>query len=293
MTQRDVKRAGDVGEWSAEKLDLLRCCLGGNSQRGGFLPATTAAHQRYYIDLFAGPGQDKVRETGQIIDGSPLIALKGGPPEFTELFFVDADPKNVASLEAHRDDYPNRSVHICSGDANVQVDYVLSQLPTRFPVLAFLDPRGAELRWETVAKLARHKEATFPKIELFILYAYNHGLVRFMPHDPNKMVYQDMLDRVMPDPMGWRRVYAQRVGQQAGPNEIRRAMLDEYVRGLKSLGYKYVPPPRLITRPDVRPLYFMVFASDHAAGGKIMEWCLKNVRDCRLQKSFIPYDQRY
>lgn len=42
----DCKRVGDVGIWSAEKLDLLRCYL------GGFLRATTKAYRRYYIDLF-------------------------------------------------------------------------------------------------------------------------------------------------------------------------------------------------------------------------------------------------
>lgn len=292
-TQRKVKRTGEVGEWSAEKLDLLRCYLGGNNQRGGFLPATTSAHRRYYIDLFAGPGEDKIRETGQVIDGSPLIALKAGPPEFTGLYFVDADPKNGASLEAHRDDFLGRSVQIFCGDANVEVDHVLARLATKYPAFAFLDPRGSELRWETVTKLARHKLPTFPKIELFILFAYNQGLVRFMPYDPTKMVNHDELDRVMPDAMGWRRIYAQRVSGEAGPNDIRRAMLDEYVQGLKALGYKYVPPPRLIATPGGHPLYFMIFASDHPAGGKIMEWCLRSVRDCRLQKSFIPYDQRY
>jgi three-Cys-motif partner protein len=114
-----------------------------------------------------------------------------------------------------------------------------------------------------------------------------------MPHDPNKMVNEDALDRVMPDPAGWRRVYQQRVSQEAGSDAIRRAMLDEYVNGLKGLGYKHVPTPRLIMTPERHPLYFMLFASDHPAGGKIMDHCLQHVEDSLIQKSFLPYDQRY
>jgi three-Cys-motif partner protein len=170
MGQSSGKLQGDVGEWSEEKLDLLRCYLGGGSQGGGFLPATKGAHQRYYIDLFAGPGQDKVREMGKVIDGSPLIALKAGPPEFTKLFLVDADPKNVASLDAHRADYPTRSIQTFCGDANARIADILAQLPVDYPVFAFIDPRGAELKWQTVAKLARYKPRLRRDLEITETY---------------------------------------------------------------------------------------------------------------------------
>lgn len=70
-------------------------------------------------------------------------------------------------------------------------------------------------------------------------------------------------------------------------------MLDEYVQGLRSLGYAFVPAPRLISTPNGHPLYFMIFASDHEAGDKIMSWCLQNVRDSRIQKSFLSYEDQY
>lgn len=56
-TGRDPKRTAPVGLWSSEKLDLLRCYLGGEPARGGFLPATLRAGQRFYVDLFAGPAK--------------------------------------------------------------------------------------------------------------------------------------------------------------------------------------------------------------------------------------------
>lgn len=41
------------------------------------------------------------------------------------------------------------------------------------------------------------------------------------------------------------------------------------------------------------PFYFLIFASDHEAGCQIMGWCLKNVRDSRIQPSLLSYEQQY
>lgn len=287
------KRIAQVGLWSSEKLDTLRCYLGGQAGRGGFLPATRRAAERYYIDLFAGPGENRIRETGQTIDGSPLVALKAGPPQFTHLFWVDAERRNGLSLQAHSEDYPRKKITVLVGDANEKIDDILQLLPRHFPVFAFLDPEGAELHWETVRRLAEHKAPGQTKVELFILFAYNQGLVRLLPHDPSKMVHEQALDRVMPNPEGWRRVYRSRLSGQAGPFQIRREMLNEYVQGLVSLGYAFVPPPKLVPRPQGQPLYFLIFASDHPAGDRIMSWCLEHVRSTRIQASFLGYEEQY
>jgi three-Cys-motif partner protein len=287
-TNEKIKRIVEAGIWSAEKLNLLRCYL------RGFLTATKRAPSRYYIDLFAGPGRNRVRETGEEIDGSPLIAMKAGPPDFTCLFLVDKSQQNTMSLAEYCKDYPGRCVNIYCGNANEEIDKILQNVPKKdSPTFAFLDPLGGELEWRTVVKLAQHKAGHNEKIELFILFAYNQGLVRLMPNDPKKMEHDDVLDRVMPSSTGWRTVYQSRVNMRINRHQLRRAMLSEYVDCLKSLGYKYVPPARLISTPNYRPLYFLVFAIDHPAGTNIMEWCLNNVRDSRIQGSFLPYYQRY
>src|SRR5262249_7667934 len=141
MTIPVAALVGDVGIWSGEKLDLLASYLGRPGSKKGFLPATAKAQQRYYIDLFAGPGQDRVRGNGEIIDGSPLIALKAGPPEFTELFLVDSRPTIVKALRARCAEFQGRRAHVRLGDANAVIDDILRVVPTQFPVFAFLDPR--------------------------------------------------------------------------------------------------------------------------------------------------------
>ncbi len=288
------KHVASVNPWSVdEKLALLSCYIGTQHGQGGFLKATRQAPARYYIDLFAGPGQNQVKGTDQIVDGSPLIALKAGPPRFSHLYWVEAKRRSAASLEAHQREYPDRGITILLGNANERVDDVLRTLPRKAPTFAFLDPYASELDWQTVVKLARHKAHGFPKIELFILFAVDTAYLRLMPRASWKMRYQAVLDRVMPDPEGWRRLYDRRAAGGYKPQEIRRAMLDEYVAGLRSLGYKWVPAPRLIFRSDGHPLYFLIFASDHKAGNDIMEWCLKHVQQSRRQPSLLNYADQY
>ncbi len=95
----------------------------------------------------------------------------------------------------------------------------------------------------------------------------------------------------MPDPDGWRNVYSLR--DELSPFYFRRAILEEYVTGLKRLGYLHIPAPRLIPRPGGQGLYFMVFATDHEAGLKIMADAFNRVESTARQGSFLPYDQRY
>jgi three-Cys-motif partner protein len=274
--------------WTREKLALVRYYLGGTGEKGGgFMVATRRARGRHYIDLFSGPGQCQMRD-GEIIDGSPIIAAKATPP-FTRLYWVDADARNAASLRAHRHDFPTRRIEVIHRDANLAVDAILAGLPRNEPVFAFLDPEGSELSWSTIEKLARHKPRN--KIELFILFASDTGVIRFFPRDPSRMVRQDRLDQMMPSPEGWRRIYARR--SDLSGIDFRRLILEEYTTGLANLGYTYIPPPRLVRKPDRRPLYFMVFATDHEAGLNIMSDALNRVEATPLQRSFLPYHQQY
>ena len=88
--------AEDVGEWSLEKHERLR----------KYVDITRETRRKYadgarfpeyhggatYIDLFCGPGRARIRESGHIVDGSPLVAFKsavaGGVP-FSEIHLAD------------------------------------------------------------------------------------------------------------------------------------------------------------------------------------------------------------
>ena len=62
---------------------------------------TTSMRQKWftvYVDLFAGPGKSKVKDTGEIIKGSPLAALDLAYA-FSKYIFVEADSESLNALE--------------------------------------------------------------------------------------------------------------------------------------------------------------------------------------------------
>ncbi len=76
------------------------------------------ADNRGYLELFAGSGL-VITETGDELDGCPLIAASSDPP-FHRLVFVEKDPELAPTLETRlrsRGVGPERA-HVVSGDAN-------------------------------------------------------------------------------------------------------------------------------------------------------------------------------
>jgi len=103
------------------------------------------------------------KTTGEIVDGSPLIALKTIPP-FSEYHFIDSDPlraEQLRKISGLRDD-----VHIYSQDCN---DVLLNRV---FPqakyadykrALCLLDPYNINLKWEVIETAGK-----MGSVELFL-----------------------------------------------------------------------------------------------------------------------------
>ncbi len=85
----------EVGEWTEEKHRLV------GYYAGMFATAMKRKwDSRVYIDLFAGSGLSRLKETGKIIPGSPFCALNI-KDKFDRYIFCDSDKRNVKALE-HR-----------------------------------------------------------------------------------------------------------------------------------------------------------------------------------------------
>src|ERR1700722_2229255 len=54
---------------------------------------------RVYVDLFAGPGIVRVRETGKLLFGSPFLALQVKDP-FDKYIFCEKNPLSIEALTA-------------------------------------------------------------------------------------------------------------------------------------------------------------------------------------------------
>ena len=145
----------EIGQWSEEKHKLVQnyAQIFASSMKDKW-------HCRVYIDLFAGAGKAKIKESGKIVDGSPLIALNIETP-FDRYIFCEYDAVNIAALTARvKTDYPDMDTHFVHGDANDSVEKLLNLIPSfspTFKVLAFcfVDPFKIDnLKFETLKRLS-------------------------------------------------------------------------------------------------------------------------------------------
>jgi three-Cys-motif partner protein len=269
------------GSWVAEKLDYLHRLIDvfETSMRDKW-------SGRNYIDLFAGPGKDRIRETKQILLGSPLIALTTRYP-FSGYYFVDIDPVNTNALQERCKASPSwNSVHIETGDCNVLVDKVTKDLKSsedRSLNLAFLDPEGLELTWITLSKLAGIR-----KMDLVINYPQG-GLNRMMAKEYRTMG-EGCVDLFFGTP-DWRSLYQKfRDHHKSG---LHRDLIDLYKSKLHNLGYTEVKggDEAAMNEPLIRniqrnaPLYRLIFASKNPLGEKF--WSSVTRRDVYGQRRLL------
>ena len=276
------------GAWAMEKLDYL--------QRYIDIFVTSMRNRpwraMHYIDLFAGPGKCRTDDArSRIFLGSPLIAMKA-PHPFSGYFFVDMAKDAIATLEKRCSSSPQTGrVQCFHGDSNVCVQDIvkrISEVDQPFIDgqwhslnLAFLDPEGLELHWETVAALASLK-----KMDLIIHYP-RMALERVMPK-----VFQMEASSSVDSFFGsrdWRGIYKQWKGKDTG---LHRQLIDYYKRGLQNLGYAEVlrddetgDEPLMRNAQKRAPLYRLLFASKHPLGNEF--WHQVTRRDLHGQRRLL------
>jgi three-Cys-motif partner protein len=267
--QNDGLPMRESGSWVVEKLDYLKRYID---------MFETSMHnkpwrKRHYIDLFAGPGKCFVPETGTVYLGSPLLSLTTLHP-FTDYFFVDLDAGNIATLQQRCRASPVYDrIQFRVGDSNLVayeiVDHILTidnaRIPHRWSSLnlAFLDPDGLELQWETIALLARPY-----RMDLIIHYPQG-GLNRYMGR-AFKSKEQTKVDLFFGG-TEWREIYKQ--CQSKEKYFIHRQLMDYYKEKLQVLGYQEVfrddevgDEPLIRNAAKRAPLYRLLFASKHPRG---------------------------
>lgn len=270
----------ESGPWAAVKLDYLRRYIDvfETSMRNKW-------RIRYYIDLLSGPGKNLVGDTGEILLGSPLLALTTKFP-FTGYFFVDASEENTSVLQQRCNTAPNRNtVDVRTGDCNVIVNEIIAQIrddTNRSLNLAFLDPEGLELQWTTVATLA-----TMQRMDLIINYPQG-GLNRYM-----KQAFIDEGNTPVDQFFGgreWRDLF----DLHGHTSAIHWRLIELYRDKLRGLGYIEVrrddeigDEPLIRNAQRRAPLYRLLFASKHGLGNEF--WHKVTRRDMSGQM-YLPFE---
>lgn len=230
---------------------------------------TTAMRKRwrgelYYIDLFAGPGRCRVRETEEEIHASPLLAL-GSKFPFAKYFFVDLDKEVLKALSKRCGSHPlYERIYFMEGDCNKKIDEIINIIPVRSLSLAFIDPTGLHFFFTSMKKLAERKIdviITFPKG-----MAIDRNIKKFLKQELSP------LDKWMGD-KGWRDLYRKKLRGQID-EIVERGIIGRYRENLEKLGYYKVKLGNevLISSSAKKlPLYYILFASKDVFGYKLWQ----------------------
>lgn len=255
----------DSGKYAKEKLSILRHFLYmfTTSMRGRSWAALN------YIDLEAGPGKNLIRETGEVVLGSPLLALNTEHP-FDNYFLVEQDRGIFASLEQRlsQSDHADK-IELFNEDCNSAIDKIAAVIESidrqkdfgRWDSLniAFIDPEGLEVHWDTIATLGKRI-----RCDLVINFSTS-GITRNIAlayESPDETA----IDRLFGN-RKWRTDY-ESLGSRKESSAVRRAMINLYAKQLQNLSYKTTEPngEHIILNSRNRQLYCLLCASKHQLG---------------------------
>ncbi len=270
-TATDGRPARVAAMWTEEKLMILECYL------AAFADACKKAEEAggwYALDAFAGGGLNWSEAREKEIPGSPLIALEAEAPRATRVLLCEQDDRTRRALAARCTPYGERAMTF-DGDVNASIAGMLAEVPRRAPAFAFLDPEGADIEWATVREIARHKDSSYTKVEQLILFPTDMGFMRLLDHAQKNQAGAQRVGRIF-HTEEWRDIWDARAAGKITADEARSEYVQLYAEGLRGLGYATVLDRRVPARG--RRQYFLLFATDHPAGEKIMDHCFNQVR---------------
>ncbi len=241
-----------VGEWSLDKHHFLK----------RYIDAFTTAMKGkkwsglHYIDLFAGAGIVRLRDSGELSWGSPLIAAQA-PNAFDGLHFCDLSRRRVKALQARLEALrPKSHFQVLRGDANQVARKIAGSIPERALSLAFLDPFGLHLSFETVRVLSARRT------DLIIFFPDRLDALRnckYLYHDaPN----DSRLDRFLGAASDWRTAL-----DTAPQTQWAQVLRDLYRTQIQRLGYRHFEYERILARKH--PLYLLILCSRHSLAAKL------------------------
>lgn len=244
-----------VGEWGRQKY--LRLWMYASIFARGM---KNQHRHRVYIDLFAGAGKAIIRETGELVLGSPLLALSV-PDPFTKYIFCDDDAERVAALEARgARDYAWADRTIIHAPAMDAVPRILAALPSDGSVLSFCfaDPFDLSFDFSIVERLATGNRMDF----LILLAAQMDG-------QRNEVNYVNpastKVERLLGDPL-WRGKWST---AKRGGTGFQQFLMQQYRAAMERIGYQRLRETdvyRVRTESGQVPLYYLLFFSKHERG---------------------------
>ena len=234
------------GRWAKRKHYFLRNYCG---------ITTKSMHTKWrlvYLDVMAGPGLCKIKETGDEFPGSPFIALDYG---FHEFIFIEEDPQLAEALKERVAKHPKASLVEVVPKNWVEV---LQRGRLRFSdetlVVAFIDPTGiSQVPMKAMLQLAKNR-----RIDLLVTIQHSLGITWNVPQYIRSTSGQTALDAFL-ESREWRQ------WKWKEESEFARMAIDAFSHRIQEEGFIGT---RHISIPSNQPLYRFTLFSRHRLAEK-------------------------
>lgn len=246
--------ARSAGLWAKKKLELLKEYI--HRFTVGMKPTDKKKYNwkgLVYIDLFAGPGKCIIRETQEEINGSPLIA-RTAPWPFTEMYFVERDQKNAEALKK-RLGADSRCI-VLNEDCNDAVRKITANAKSGYLYLAFIDPTGLNIRFDTVELLS----ISLKKCDILMNW-YMSSIKRNIPQWIRTKNFT--IPNAFFGTEDWLK-YCDEANMKITTDKLR----DLYQKRLQKIGYDYQANPEVVKNSKGAEMYWLWFASKEELGLK-------------------------
>jgi three-Cys-motif partner protein len=250
-----------VREWSLEKYKLVGsyCDIFTNGMKYKW-------DQLVYVDLFAGAGYAKIKESNKTYLNSALLAMSI-PTPFSKYILCEQDEERFEALSSRvKRDFSHLNFELIKGDSNKNVDRVIKALPqfgkgnTRLP-FCFVDPYSLNLNFATIKALGQ------TLMDFLILQALhmdaNRNFDTYLNEENTKIAEYLGLDN-------WRELFEQ--DGMIYRKDFVKFLADQYQEQMAKLGYQKVKHMHQIRSNEKNlPLYYLSFYSKHPTGEKFFK----------------------
>ncbi len=280
--------ARDSGEWAQFKLEFL--------QEYGPVAcdATATKVQRYFVDLFAGPGLNVGRESKKEFEGSSLCAiqLRGSRAAFTNLIACNDEKDQHDALDqriqrcaaAGKSHVARPNIKLVYGNTASHLTSILRAIHPKAYALVFADIEGIqEWPFHLVEKL---RGAGHESIDLCMLFPLEMTINRMLSYNALHTAQYTSLVTNFFGTDKWKGIVEARI-TDGQADECRQQLIELYQAQLRK-HFAHVMQVRDVKRRGDQSLYRLFFASDHDAGKRIAEWA-RGVQDKHRQTE-LPFD---
>ncbi len=272
--------ARNAGDYARRKLAFLEYYC------PPAIDATAKKLRRIYIDLFAGPGLNVIRNSGEELEGGAIRALSSRGHRrkdlgFTAAHLVNLDRDDHQALERRvgklvqsgRCMVPESAIGFHLGNANEVLPNLMGRTDPKDYIVVFADieaPR--QLPWTTIQRM---KSGGHKSVDLYILFPLEMGLNRLTSYGDIPIANGEILTAFFGDE-SWKPALANRTTEAQGP-QFKRELEALYLKKLRTMWDVAVKimDVRLVGQQG---LYRMLFATNHAAGEGIAAWARKQAQ---------------